>query len=110
MARLLKLLVALAILYATYQGTLVFWRNYQFKDAINAIAMSGTRNSNVQIQTRVQSAAAQLNIPLAPEQISVSRTGDRLTVEATYLEQIEFLPGYRYPYVFTARGQAPILP
>lgn len=98
------------MLYATYQGTVSFWRNFQFRDAVNRIAISGTRNTDEQIKARVQSAAAQLNIPLAPEQISVSRAGERLTIQAQYLEQVEVLPSFKYPYLFTVKGEAPILP
>lgn len=110
MIRLLKLVVALAILYATWHGGVAFWRNYQFTDALAGIALAGTRSSTDELQARVIVAADAMKIPVAPEQITVTREGERLVIEAKYIETIELLPSYYYPYLFTARGEAPILP
>lgn len=110
MVRVLKLVVALGVLYATWQGGVAFWRNYQFRDAVTAIAFSGTRTPNEELHARVMVAASRLNIPLVPEQIAISREGGRLVIEVKYIEPIELLPSYRYPYLFTTRGEAPILP
>ncbi|MBI1874768.1 MAG: hypothetical protein HYS05_12915 [Acidobacteria bacterium] len=110
MIRLLKLVLALAILYATWHAGVAFWRNYQFRDALTGIALNGTRNSNEEIQARVIVLAGEMKIPVVPEQITVSREGGQLVIEAKYVETIELLPTYHYPYLFTARGEVPILP
>ncbi|MBI4477582.1 MAG: hypothetical protein HY654_10440 [Acidobacteria bacterium] len=110
MARLLKLLVTLVVLYATWQASLAFWRNYQFRDAIARIAVSNTRRSNEEIHGFVTAAAGQLNIPVVPEEITVAREGGRLIIQARYIDRIPIVPSYSYPYLFTARAEAPILP
>lgn len=110
MVRLLKLVLALAILYATWHAGVAFWRNYQFQDAVTNIAVSGTRASSEELHARVIVLAGQMRIPVVPEQVSVTRDSGRLVIEAKYIETIEVLPSYYYPYLFTARGEAPILP
>lgn len=107
---LLKLALALAVLYALWNAGQSFWRNYLFQDALAQTAAFGTRSSEDQVRARVMKSAAELGVPVTADQVSVRREADKLVIEASYVDRIKIFPSYFYPYRFRARGEALILP
>jgi hypothetical protein len=47
--------------------------------------------------------AAELDLPVAPENIVVERAGGRTRAEARYVQPVEFFPSYTYPVSFSFR-------
>ena len=60
-----------------------------------------------QLKKRILDRAAQLQIPLAKENVKVQRNGDRIYMEVEYTIPVEF-PGYTYQWNFHQKLDRPI--
>jgi hypothetical protein len=101
MKTVLKLLIAVALLNAVVRGGDSVWNYYQLKDAAQRALLFGSQRTSQQVHAQIMERALELQLPLEPEDLSVRwRTGRRVA-EASYTEQIEFLPTYRYPVLFS---------
>jgi hypothetical protein len=113
MKTVLKLVVAIAMVNAVVRAADSAWNYYQLKDAAERALLFGSKLSSQQVHQQIMETANELRLPLKPEDLSVRwRSGRRLAV-ASYTQQIEFLPNYPYPILFSfnvdtsAVGRAP---
>lgn len=100
MKTIIKLLVAAAIVHATWKTGSAYFRYYKLKDGARAAALFAGSRSEGEIQNRVFDIARELDVPINPEQIEVRREPDHTFVNASYTERIEVLPSYFYPWQF----------
>ena len=101
MKTVLKLVIAIALLNAVVRGADSAWNYYQLKDAAERALLFGSSRTSQQVHTQIMESAAELRIPLKPEDLSIRwRTGRRVA-EASYTQPIEFFPKYQYPMVFS---------
>ena len=101
MKTLLKLLIAIALINAAARGGMAFWNFYQLKDAAERALLFGSSSTSEELYTQVLERAGELELPLAAEDLSVRRSGNRRFIEASYTQSIEFFPSYRYPVPFS---------
>jgi hypothetical protein len=94
MKTVLALLVTAAVLLATYRVGHVYWDHYQFEDAVKEAAQFSDRNKADDLAARVLDIAERMEIPLAPDQLSITREQRRVTVDAAYARTVEILPGF----------------
>jgi hypothetical protein len=78
----------------------VFMRYYKFKDGVHETALFASGRSDSQVQARVLELAHQLDIPVLPENISITREENRTVIDAVYTDQIELVPTKFYPWQF----------
>jgi hypothetical protein len=100
MKTLIKLLVAAAIVYASWKGGSAYMRFYQLKDAAQDTALFGAAKSTDEIRNSVFEAANNLNLPVDPDKIIVRRVPNHTYVTTSYVEKIEILPSFFYPWEF----------
>lgn len=101
MRTLIKLLIAGLLLHATWRIGEAYWEHYQFEDDVqNAAQFSGTAGSG-EISQTVLNLAAEHGIPLAPENLQVSREQRRVVVSGAYVRDIQVLPRYPRPWDFS---------
>jgi len=101
MKTVLKLVIAIALLNAVVRGADSAWNYYQLRDAAERALLFGSSRTSQQVHTQIMESAAELRIPLKPEDLSIRwRTGRRVA-EASYTQQIEFFPKYQYPVAFS---------
>jgi len=101
MKTVLKLVIAIALVNAVVRGADSAWNYYQLKDAAERALLFGSSLTSQQVHAQIMERASELRIPLKPEDLSVRwRTGRRIA-EASYTQQIEFLPNYPYPVLFS---------
>jgi hypothetical protein len=106
MKTLIKLIIAALLLHATWRAGTVYFRYYQFKDEVQQIALfSGTRSEN-DLHKRVMELAGEFQVPLDPDRVTVRRQNNHTLINATYLEQVEVLPRYFYPWQLTLNVDA----
>jgi hypothetical protein len=98
---LVKLLIALVILNAAARGAVAAWTYYQFKDATQQLVLFGSRTPPGELRNRIVAKAAELNVPVEPEDVSVEREGVRTRAGAAYVQPVEFFPRYIYPINFS---------
>jgi len=100
MKTIIKLLLAAAIVHATWKTGSAYFRFYKLKDGAHAAALFAGERSETEIQNRVFDIARELDIPINPGQIEVRREPNHTFVNATYTDRIELLPQYFYPWQF----------
>ena len=98
--KLIKLTVFLLIVYALYHVTPVWLRYYQFKDAVQEMALFTKEKSDPALIDHVMKIAQEQSVPLAREYVQVRRSGDRILIDASYVDTLKLLPGYEYPWQF----------
>lgn len=98
MKSLIKLIIAAAVIHATWKGGNAYMRYWQFKEQVTEIAQFGVRRTDNELHNLVLEAAKEKDIPLDPGAINVQRRQAHIIIDATYLERVEVLPSYFYPW------------
>lgn len=106
MKTLIKLLLSAAVIYACVQGARAAWTYYQFKDAAQQTLIFGGGSSIGELQQRILIRAAELEVPIQPQELQINRDGPRTVAEAAYTQPVELLPSYTYPIRFRFRVDA----
>ena len=93
----ITVLITLAILNAAVRmgGAAVSY--YQLKDEAQQLITFGARTTTAQLHERILAHAAELDIPLEPGDLYVSREGDRTFVDAYYTQPVEVFPNMSVP-------------
>jgi hypothetical protein len=76
------------------------WSYYQFKDATQQLVLFGASLPDEQLHANIMRKAAELEIPVSAEQVTVKRDGFRTRAHAAYVQPVEVFPNYRYPVDF----------
>ena len=98
-----KLLVKLAIVALLANGAYHIGSEYltyvRFRDAIRDAAMFKAKN-DAELMARIMDLAAQYEVPLDEDNVSISREERRVSIEGWYDKPIEVVPNYEYPWHF----------
>ncbi|HEU5254456.1 MAG TPA: hypothetical protein VFU28_00585 [Vicinamibacterales bacterium] len=100
MNTVIKLLLAAAIINASAHVGMAAARFYQLKDQSQELVTFGGNVVPGELQNQILSKAEELELPLAVDDILVSRQGLRTTASAAYTDSIEVFPNYQYPIRF----------
>ena len=101
MKTIVKLLVVAAVLNATARAGMAAWSYYRFKDATQQTIIFGANATTAALHGRILLRAAELELPVQPENIEVTRDGPRTQVKASYTQRVELFPRYSYPFDFS---------
>jgi hypothetical protein len=97
---IIKLLIAAAIVHASWKVGNAYWRFYQLRDETRDVALFAGMQSAAEIHRRVVEIANQLNLPVDPQKLEVRRVPNHTYVRTSYTEKIEVVPTYFYPWEF----------
>jgi len=97
---LIKLLIAAAIINATARVGIAAARYYQLKDQSQELVTFGGNIVPGELQNQILLKAEQLQLPLAFDDILVTREGLRTIASAAYTDSVEVFPNYKYPIKF----------
>jgi hypothetical protein len=100
---LIKLLIVAAIVNATARVGMAAARYYQLKDESQELVTFGGNIVLGELQNQILLKAEQLRLPLASEDVLVTREGLRTTASAAYTDSVEVFPNYKYPIRFQFR-------
>ena len=102
----LKLLIAVAIMNATARVGYAAARYYQLKDESQELVTFGGHMVPGELQNQILLKAEALELPVAVDDILVTREGLRTTASAVYTDSVELFPSYKYPirFQFTVEG------
>lgn len=92
----LKIAVALAIINAAFHAGDAAWKYFQLKDAVLQLITFGSQEHTNELHNRIIQKAADLRVPLLPEDITVHRQGTHTFVEGEYTQPIEYFPNQVY--------------
>ena len=103
MKTIIKIALALALATAAVQGGRAALKHYTFVDTLHESMLFGGRLNEAQIAEKVMELAVASEIPLDPDQLSVTREPFLITIHAPYTETVDLLPGfYSRPWDFEA--------
>ena len=97
----IKLAVAALIANAAWRVGSAYASFYRFKDAVEQTTQYGPDKSDDQLRARVLELAAQYDLPLADDGLSIKRELNHTIVDGSIVRPVEVLPGYTRPWPFT---------
>jgi len=98
---LIQLLIAAAIINAAARYGLSTWTQYQFRDSVQQILLFGADASTDDLENEIMMEAERQDVPLEREKVDVQQRDAVVTAQASYLDEIELFPGYKYPKTWT---------
>jgi hypothetical protein len=102
---LLTLLLFVGIIYFGRDVGEVYWRFYQFRDAVEQEAQYGGVRTDDEIRRRLMALADSLGLPEeAGRRLQVHRSANRLTIRTEYTEHIQ-VPLYKRDLKFTPSAE-----
>jgi hypothetical protein len=111
----IQLLLVVVLLNALAHIGLAVWDYYQLKDDAQQQIVFGARSSTTDLHNRILAKADELQVPLEPADLHVTREGTRTFVDAYYTQPVEVFPAFIYPLdlsfsveAFSVEGAAPI--
>jgi hypothetical protein len=103
---IIKLAVLLLVAHALYRFVPIYVHFQQFKDAVKETALFAAQKSAFEISERVMQLAAEHKVPVQAEYVQVTQENQKTAIQVRYVEQIEWLPGYRKPMQFEVKTDA----
>jgi len=97
----LKLALLAAFANASWHLFVVYSAHYKFKDGVTYTAHYRGEMTDDQIRDRVLELAAQFDVPLEPNALSITYEDKHTIVHAPYNRPVELLPGVIYKWPFT---------
>jgi hypothetical protein len=110
MGRIVRYAIAAALLWAAWHVGSAQWQQFVFEDDLKQIAQFGSDRDEEAIRTAAMEAAVNRRVPLSPDRLQVRKQAERVYITASYTAQIEVLPRYRYPWVFTVSAEGWFVP
>jgi hypothetical protein len=86
---LFSLLIVAAIGYFAVNAGEVYFRFYQFQDAMRQEVRFAAHNSDASIIRRLREQADSLGLPESAGQVSLQRSGRAIEIESEYYDRIE---------------------
>ena len=96
--RLIELLILAAFVYAGWHAGTAYVNYYQFKDALNELAIFAGRSSEDDLKQRVIQLAGKYDIPLDPEAVVVHTDAEVTQISAPYTARVKLLPNYSFDW------------
>ena len=106
MKTIIKLLIVAAVLNACARGAMAAWSYYQFKDATQQAILFAGDATDGQLQQQILLRAMELEVPVDPANVQVTRQGPRTVADVSYTQAVELFPSYQRPIKFTFRVDA----
>jgi hypothetical protein len=125
---LIKIAVALVVIHAAFRVGNAFWNYYRYEDALLQLAQFGERTTEKQLCDQAMTAAGEYGVPIEASNLSVRKgrnlpyncdtgpgatPGDggavafsQLSIDGFYVERLQLLPGYFYPWEFKPSASA----
>ena len=101
MKTLFKIVLAIVVITAAFQGARAALANYQFEDAVHEGLLFNPRASESEIIDMVLKTALEYDLPVEARNVTVREARQDLIVEITYTTQINLVPGvYAMDFTF----------
>jgi hypothetical protein len=82
-------LIAVATAYFAINVGRVYWRYYQFSDAMKTEARFASRRNDDEIRRRLSALADSLGLPEGAGRVRVRRTTRHISISSEYYERVE---------------------
>jgi hypothetical protein len=102
---LIKLIIKLAIVAlvanACWRVGSAYVSHYKFQDSVQQAALFRGSKSDEVLRTRIFELAADFDIPVSEDEVTLTTSEHRTVVDGAYIRIIEIAPGFEYPWEFT---------
>lgn len=98
---ILRIAITVAMINATARVGLAYWAFYQLRDGAEQAAIFGAQEPVWALHAAVLEKADELFLPVADDQVVVTREGFKTIIEASYVQPIEYFPKQTYPMKFS---------
>lgn len=102
----LKLALVAIVANATWHLFTVYAANYKFKDNVQYAAQYRGKKSDEDLRRQVIDLAAEADVPIDPDQLTVTHRESDTTIDAAYTRVVELFPGFTYPWPFVVHVEA----
>ena len=89
--------IVVVLLNAVGHAGMAAWRHFQLRDQAEQLVLFGGATPTADIAAQIAQIAEELGVPVAPEDIVVTRQGPRTIAEAYYTVPVELFPRFFYP-------------
>lgn len=103
---LVLLLIAAALYFGVNVGE-VYWRFYEYQDAMHQEVRFARQIPDDRIKLHLAALVDSLGLPEEAADVTVNRTADSISVSAEYSEQVE-LPLFVRPIRFKPHAEGPL--
>jgi hypothetical protein len=104
--RLFQFAIFLFFVNALYQAAPLGVHYFEFKDALQELALFSQKSSDQELVNRVMALAEEHKIPLDRDYVTVKRTANQIIITAAYLDTMTFVPGVPYQREFDVEVKA----
>jgi hypothetical protein len=130
---LIKIVIALLVVHGAFRVGNAYWNFYRFEDALQQLAQFGERRTDRQLCDEAMNTAGTYGVPIAATGLTILRGNNppfncedgagalqpgaaitqasaQMTIEGSYMERLQVLPGYFYPWEFRPSVRAWLRP
>ena len=100
LGRLLRWAIVLYLAGLAWQAAPIYWHFTKLRERAAAIARAGANLDDGSIAEQVFEAAQELHVPLSRDAIVVDKERYYVTIEASYVERLQWLPSRYYEWKF----------
>jgi hypothetical protein len=100
MKAVLRLAVALLVANVAWHTWLASSSFYKFRDAVQSASQTAIGRSDEEVRGRVMELASVYSVPIREEDLSLRRDTKQLFIDGSYVQRIEVVPGYSFPWTF----------
>lgn len=116
---LIKIAVALIVLHGAFRIGSAYWNFYRYEDALQQLAQFGERRADKQLCDEAVETALTYGVPIAAAGLTIFRGNNppyncggapvvaaerqpatQIRIEGSYVDSVQLLPGYVYPWEF----------
>jgi hypothetical protein len=110
MKTIIKIVIAILVVVTCFNASRAILNNSQFEDAVHESLLFDPRASDAEIVAFVTKTAAQFDVPLDSEDISIRQVGQDVIVDMSYTQNVVLVPGmFARDWNFTPSASARIL-
>lgn len=111
MKAIIKIVIAIAVLAACFNGGRAAFTNYQFEDAVHQALLFDPRASDDEMTEMVMKTAADYNVPIEKENISIRRVGPEIRIDMQYTTNVVLVPAIlARDWTFSSSASTRLLP
>lgn len=104
--KLVNLAIFLLVANALYQFVPRYVHYVQFRDAVKETALFSKGVPDAVLVDKIVSLAEEHRVPVDRDLVEIRRDRAHVYIDASYVQDIPFLPTYRYRWAFEVRADA----
>lgn len=100
MRTLFRLAILFFVAHALFRFVPPYWHHHQFKSSITELSETWGDPTDEEVMQHVLAAAAQHQVPITREHVTVRRVSEHVLVDLAYEVPIEWVPTVKKPWEF----------